>query len=139
MNKIAFLLLAITIGATFTGFAGALSNPINSSVENQTTTVPLAYRAIVGIILIIVVIFAVLKFFKIFISAVIAIILLLIISSTAYYFFTSGAFSIHNSLAFLGDAWNFFFGTASKTIGTISNINSTISNLTSSINSIQPS
>lgn len=113
---------------TFTILAGASSVVANSSVITQTTNVPLAYRAIVGIILIVISVFAIWKFFKIFIGAIFAFIILAIILSTAYYFMISGTFSIHNSLAFLEYIWEFFSGkitflkTIPTTIGSISNI-----------------
>lgn len=123
----------------FIGVSGAISNPINSTISNQTTTVPLAYRAVVGIILIIVAVFAIWKFFKLFIGAIFAFILLAIILSTAYYFFTTGAFSIHNSLAFLEYIWQFFSGkisttsSISNTITSINNSSGKIANFNSSL------
>jgi hypothetical protein len=124
LSVMGFILLMLT------GISAALTNPINSTVASQTTTVPLAYRALVGIILIIITVFAVWKFFKLFIGAIFAFVILLMLVSTAYYFFKTGTFSIHNTLAFLEDIWQFFFGTThsissiSETIGTINNTTS---------------
>lgn len=133
------LFLLTILGFLFIGTAGALSNPINSTVATQTTSVPIAYRAIVGIVLIIVAFVAVWKFFKLFIGAIFAFIILTIILSTAYYFFKTGTFSIHNSLAFLEYIWQFFSGTIttvhtiSKTVNSISNVTHSLSTATNSI------
>ena len=83
---------------------------INSTVANQTTTVPLAYRAIVGIVLIIIVIIVLFKFFKYAITGLLVLVLLIILISTTYYFFKTGSFSISYSLKFLADIYNFFVG-----------------------------
>ena len=136
-SKITTLLLMSLFSVIFIGMACASSNLITSTVSSQTTTtVPLVYRAVVGIILIIIAIFAIWKFFKLFIGAIFAFIILAIILSTTYYFFITGAFSIHNSLAFLEYIWHFFSGrmttihTISKTVNSINNISGKINNVT---------
>ncbi len=132
-NALSLFIISLFM-AMLIGMAGAISNPINSTVSSQTTSVPLAYRALVGIVLIIIIVFAVWKFFKLFIGAVFAFIIVLMLASTGYYFFTTGTFSIHNTLAFLGEIWQFFSGTIttvhsiSKTVGTISNTTSAVTN-----------
>ncbi|MEM0154433.1 MAG: hypothetical protein QW814_01200 [Methanothrix sp.] len=87
-----------------------LASIINSSVANQTTAVPLAYRAIVGIILIVICIFLFYKFFKYAIAGLFVVVILLILLSTTYYFFKTGEFSINYSLKFLSDIYSFFAG-----------------------------
>ncbi|MCL5102075.1 MAG: hypothetical protein M1544_01830 [Candidatus Marsarchaeota archaeon] len=107
--------------ASFAMMALILSSIINSSVANQTTAVPVAYRAIVGIVLIIICIFLFYKFFKYAIAGLFVVVILLILLSTTYYFFKTGEFSINYSLKFLADIYNFFAGnsgvvTAANTI-----------------------
>jgi hypothetical protein len=94
---------------------------LNQSTYTQTTTVPIAYRAIVGIILVVIVVLAVWKFLKLFIGGIIALVILLIIASTAYYFFYTGTLSLQNSFAFLSYVWQFFLGKISF-IGTATNV-----------------
>lgn len=111
------LILLPSYGATNT------TGILNTSVANTSTNIPIAYRAIVGIILIIIIIVVALKFAKAVISGLIILLLLIIIISTAYYFFQTGTISVHNSLAFLNDIYRFFtsstYGTAIR--GSITN------------------
>ena len=87
-----------------------LSSVINSSVASQTTAVPIAYRAIVGIVLIVICKFLFYRFFKYAIAGLFVVVILLILLSTTYYFFKSGEFSISYSLKFLSDIYGFFAG-----------------------------
>ena len=91
-----------------------LSSVINSSVANQTTAVPIAYRAIVGIVLIVICIFLFYKFFKYAIAGLFVVVILLILLSTTYYFFKTGEFSISYSLKFLSDIYGFFAGSTNS-------------------------
>jgi hypothetical protein len=102
--------------ASFAMLALVLSSLINSSVANQTTAVPLAYRAIVGIILIVICIFLFYKFFKYAIAGLFVVVILLILLSTTYYFFKTGEFSIGYSLKFLSDIYSFFAGSSSAIV-----------------------
>ncbi len=111
-------------------------SPLNSSITSQTTTVPLAYRAIVGIVIIIICVIAVWKFLKLFIGAILAFVILLILMSTAYYYFTTGTISVHNSLAFLEDIWQFFAGHINTIHSISSSVINTVANSTSQTNSI---
>lgn len=133
-NKFLIVLIYFFSIITIASAVSIQSNIINSTTMNQKTSVPIEYRAIVGIILIIVSIFAIWKFFKIFIGFIFGFVLVLIIISTSYYFFTTGTFSLHNSFAFLGNIWNWFFQNNSiKTMTT----NSPIESNTITNNSIQ--
>jgi hypothetical protein len=117
-------------------YAGALANLavlalvfssiINSSVANQTTAVPLAYRAIVGIVLIVICIFLFYKFFKYAIAGLFVVVILLILLSTTYYFFKTGEFSINYSLKFLSDIYGFFAG-STHSVSTANSISGIIS------------
>jgi hypothetical protein len=78
--------------------------------------VPLAFRAIVGIVLIIICIFLFYKFFKYAIAGLFVVIILLILLSTTYYFFKTGSFSIGYSLKFLSDIYGFFAGSTSAIV-----------------------
>ena len=124
-HEINFFKKAEMLFLAFAIFAIASTNIINSTVANQSTTVPIVYRAIIGIILIIICIVAIFKFMKYAIGGLLALIILLILLSTAYYFFKTGTFSIAHSLQFLSDAYNFFIGKShaiSTTVNSITNI-----------------
>ncbi len=104
---IAALLLTLPLISSL-GYGANATGVLNTSVANSSTSIPIAYRAIVGIILIVIIIIIALKFAKAVISGLIILLLLIIIISTAYYFFQTGTISVHNSLAFLQDIYNFF-------------------------------
>lgn len=117
--------------ASFAMLALVLSSVINSTVANQTTAIPVAYRAIVGIILIVLCIFLFYKFFKYAIAGLFVVVILLILLSTTYYFFKTGEFSINYSLKFLSNIYGFFAGSTHVVVP--SNTISSISNSTSAI------
>ena len=136
MGKKLYMLAAYLFTMLFAVSAASpinISNITNSSVVNSTTTIPLEYRAIVGIVLIIVIIVLALKFAKFVISLILLLIIIAIVLSTAYYFFQTGTISIHNSLAFLSNIYN-FFTSAGHTISAISNITSKVSGIASKLN-----
>ncbi len=136
MDKRVYISAAFLLAMLFTVTAAApinISGITNSSVANSTTTIPLEYRAIVGIVLIIVIIILVLKFAKFAISLILLLIIIAIVLSTAYYFFQTGTISLHNALAFLSDIYN-FFTSASHTVSAVSNITSKVSGITSKLN-----
>ncbi len=115
-----------------------ITNPINSSVYNQTTAVPVAYRAVVLILLILISILLIWKVLKIFIAAVISFIVLIIIASTVYYFAKTGSFSLAYSMEFLKIIYNWFIhGYALNSLNTSlsNNVSKTIGGIKSAINS----
>lgn len=117
MNRPAFFAFSFVILVSFMLYTvNGSANLLNSSVAGQQTAVPLAYRAIVGIVLILICIFLFYKFFKYAIAGLFVIIVLLILLSTTYYFFKTGSFSITYSMKFLGDIYGFFTGSASSIV-----------------------
>lgn len=107
------MLLMLALALAFAMLAVHASNAavlgtaaINQSAYNQTTTVPIAYRVIVGILLIVILVVLVWKALKYLIGAIFVIIILLMLASTAYYFFKTGSISIAYSLGFLAGAAN---------------------------------
>lgn len=111
--------------------------PINQTTYNQTTTVPFAYRVIVGILLIVILVVLVWKALRYLIGAIFIIIILLIIASTAYYFFKTGSISIAYSMNFLSSAASSFSkylpipSLYNSTIGAIGNLTTTVSSTSS--------
>ena len=108
--------MTVLLGAAFSAPA------VNSSIVNQTTSVPLAYRAIVLIVIIIVVALLAMRFLGMVIGAIIGLFILVLLVSTLYWFIQTGQFSIGYTFDFIGRLVSFFLhGNFNSLVGTVGN------------------
>ncbi len=137
MMKIGAAIFAAVMVLAFAALLVQAQSPINQSAYSQTTTVPFAYRVIVGILLIVILVVLVWKALRYLIGAIFIIIILLIVASTAYYFFKTGSVSISYSLGFLSNAASGLSkylpipSLYNSTIGAIGNLTTTVSSISS--------